>query len=100
MREKVYISGAIAHQDLKERMEAFDNAARWLELKGFAPINPFNNGLPPSSGWSDHMRADLRMLLVCERIYMLRGWEQSLGARLELEVACSCGIKVVFEGED
>lgn len=28
MKKKVYISGAIAHYDLKERMATFDHAAR------------------------------------------------------------------------
>ena len=33
----------------------------------------------------------------CEYIYMLKDWELSKGAKLELDVASSCGIKVLFE---
>lgn len=96
-KEKVYISGAIAHYDLEERRNAFLNAERYLSLKGFEPVNPFKNGLPDEAHWREHMRADIALLLDCQYIYMLRDWELSKGAKLELDVASSCGIKVLFE---
>ncbi len=94
---RVYISGAIAHHDEKERREAFGNAERYLMLKGYDPVNPFKNGLDASAHWREHMKADIRLLLDCDYIYMLRGWELSKGAKLELDVASSCGIGVLFE---
>ena len=97
MNKKVYISGAIAHYDLEERKAAFGNAERFLALKGYNPVNPFKNGLPDEAHWREHMRADIALLLGCDYIYMLRGWELSKGAKLELDVASSCGIKVLFE---
>lgn len=96
-KEKVYISGAIAHYDLEERRNAFLNAERYLSIKGFEPVNPFKNGLPDDAHWREHMRADIALLLDCQYIYMLRDWELSKGAKLELDVASSCGIKVLFE---
>ncbi len=99
-KEKVYISGAIAHHDINERRSAFDMAARWLGLKGYEVVNPFENGLPADAHWREHMRADIALLLGCDFIYMLRGWELSKGAKLELDVASSCGIQVLFEKQD
>lgn len=96
-KEKVYISGAIAHHDIGERKSAFAGAERVLERLGFEPVNPFKNGLPDEAHWREHMRADIRLLLGCDYIYMLQGWELSKGAKLELDVASSCGIKVLFE---
>lgn len=43
------------------------------------------------------MRRDIGLLVRCDYIYMLKGWELSKGAKLELDVASSCGIKVLFE---
>lgn len=97
MNKKVYISGAIAHYDLQERKEAFGQAERFLSLKGFDPVNPFKNGLPEEAHRREHMRADIALLLGCDYIYMLKDWELSKGAKLELDVASSCGIKVLFE---
>lgn len=99
MKKKVYISGAIAHYDLEERRRAFDDAERFLSLKGFEPVNPFKNGLPDEAHWRLHMRADIGLLLECDYIYMLSGWELSKGAKLELDVASSCGIGVLFENQ-
>jgi len=45
------------------------------------------------------MRADIRALLECDAIYMLRGWEQSAGARCEHLVAAMCGIEIMYEKE-
>lgn len=97
MKKRVYISGAIAHHDLTERKAAFGSAERFLVLKGFDPVNPFKNGLPDDAHWRKHMRADIALLLGCDYIYMLKDWELSKGAKLELDVASSCGIKVLFE---
>lgn len=98
MKQKVYISGAIAHHDLEERRRAFGHAESYLSIIGYEPVNPFNNGLSQDAHWMKHMRADIRLLLDCDYIYMLKGWEKSKGAKLELDVASSCGIEVVIEG--
>lgn len=93
---KVYISGAIAHCDIDERKRTFAAAADELREKGFRPVNPFENGLPDSAHWRQHMRVDIGMLIDCEYIYMLNGWWLSKGAKLEFDVASSCGIDVIF----
>lgn len=100
MNKKVYISGAIAHHDIDERRAAFAAAACGIRNAGYTPVNPFENGLPQNADWRKHMRVDIGLLLQCDRIYMLRGWELSKGAKLELDVASSCGIEVLFETHD
>ena len=100
MRENVYISGAIAHLDIEERKAAFNAAEQRLKAAGMIPFNPFKNGLSQRARWQDHMRVDIRALLMCDAIYMLRGWEMSKGCKLELDVASSCGIEVRYEAID
>lgn len=97
MNKKIYISGAIAHCDMDERKAAFKAAEERLKTKGYNPINPFNNGLPQPGDWRQHMKVDIGLLLQCDYIYMLKDWWVSKGAKLELDVATSCGIEPVFE---
>lgn len=94
MIKRVYISGAIEHHDLDERRAAFGRAEQLLGLHGFKAVNPMKNGLPAEAHWREHMRRDIALLLDCDAIFMLEGWELSKGAKLELDVASSCGIAV------
>nr|DAV00423.1 MAG TPA: deoxyribosyltransferase [Caudoviricetes sp.] len=100
MNKKIYISGAIAHYDLDERKAVFKAAEERLRAGGYRPINPFNNGLPQPGDWRKHMKVDIGLLLQCDYIYMLKDWWVSKGAKLELDVATSCGIEPVFEEEE
>lgn len=96
---RVYISGPIKGYRLYERKETFRRVQRELVQSGLVGVNPFENGLPDHFDDEEHLRADLRMLLDCHGILMLDGWEKSAGARLELLVACQCGLDVIMDGD-
>ena len=99
-RGKVYISGPITGYDLEERAAEF----MWAEMKvqevGGEPINPMGLGLPDSASWEQHMRHDITLLLTCDGIIMLNGWENSKGARLEMDIAISLGMPIRYLGKD
>ena len=46
------------------------------------------------------MEADLAALRTCDAIYLLRGWEQSRGARKELAEAIAHGLQIISEGAE
>ncbi|MDD7304738.1 MAG: DUF4406 domain-containing protein [Prevotellaceae bacterium] len=103
-KKKIYISGAIAHHDIEERKNAFKIAAAYCKVCGFEPVNPFDNiyhrcGVGEKADWRAHMRADLQMLLECDAICMMDGWEESKGAKLEHDVASTCGMTVYYESD-
>lgn len=93
MNKRVYISGPISNFDLSKQKRIFALAAICLKQDGYEPVNPFDNGLPDEASYHDHMKADIQMLLSCNYIYLLDGWEHSEGARLEKHIAEKCGIK-------
>lgn len=99
-KQKIYISGMIAHMDIDERRSTFNKAADYWRSRGYEVFNPFENGLSQDTDWHEHMRCDIRALTECDIIYMLSGWEHSKGAKLELDVASSCGIKVWLETDN
>lgn len=90
---KVYISGPVTGLPLEEAERAFNEAETTILKKGHEPVNPLKNGLPGSATWHEHMRVDIKMLLDCQAIFMLEGWEQSDGARLEWMIAFRLGFK-------
>ena len=93
-RGKVYISGPITGVDFGNRF-AFSSARAVLELCGYEAVDPSKVQLDDEATWADYMRADLKLLLDCDFIYMLEGWEDSKGARLERELAENLGIKEI-----
>lgn len=41
-----------------------------------------------------YMRRNLRAMLECDELVLLPGWINSAGARLEVEVAAACGLRI------
>lgn len=94
---KVYISGRITDLPFDEAKQAFDKAEQSLKEQGYSVVNPIKNGLDNSASWAEHMREDLKMMLDCDTIYMLRGYELSRGAMIEKNLAESLGFRVLYE---
>lgn len=95
--KKIYISGPISGYDINDRKDAFAKAQEVLELCGYEVRNPFDNGLDREAFTHEHMRADLKMLLDCDEILMLKGWNRSAGCNVELQCAVAAGLEVCFE---
>lgn len=89
---KVYISGPMT--GIKDfNMPAFIKAANDIRIELDTPVLPvpFVEG----KSYQEYLRDDLKILLDCDAIYMLDGWQESKGAKLEHMVALACGIDEV-----
>ena len=95
---KVYLSGPITGRH-DGNQAAFYAAATRIVEEGNIPVNPHDVCylLPPGSTWLDYMRVDIKALVDCDEIYMLRGWWRSRGARLEWVIAWGLGMKRRYE---
>lgn len=76
---RVYLSGPIT--GVKNYKENFAAAEEKMKKMGFDVINPaaFNRVLP-EMGYEEYMDIDLKLLAMCDVIYMLKDWEKSRGA--------------------
>ena len=93
---RIYISGPITNVlDYKEKFERAEQ-----NLKAKYPdaeiINPTVLDKLPLT-YDEYMELDLRLLGMCEGIYMLKGWEDSKGANLEYGYALAKGKAIYFE---
>ena len=96
---KVYISGKISGTNLTETRKRFAAAAKVTKKLGYEPVNPFENGLTDHDTWEAHIVKDIATLLQCKAIYMLQGWQDSKGARIEHYIATEIGIPIMYEIE-
>ena len=93
---RIYISGPITNVlDYKEK---FARAEQNLKAKypDAEIINPTVLDKLPLT-YDEYMELDLRLLGMCEGIYMLKGWEDSKGANREYGYALAKGKTFYFE---
>ena len=93
---RIYISGPITNVlDYKEK---FARAEQNLKAKypDAEIINPTVLDKLPLT-YDEYMELDLRLLGMCEGIYMLKGWEDSKGSNREYGYALAKGKAIYFE---
>ena len=93
--KKIYISGKITNN--ANYKADFEAAGLALKIAGFQPVNPAEEQLPDGATWADHMRHDIKLLCDCDGIYMLNGWRESAGAKIEHKLARDLGIEIIYE---
>ena len=94
---KIYISGAITGTD--DYMDRFASAQKELAKQGYIAINPavINSLLPLDTTHEQYMQMSFCMLDMCDTIYLLNGWEKSMGANQEYGYALAKGKKILKE---
>lgn len=95
-KKKVYISGKITGIE-KESIPLFAKGCREVKKMGFEPVNPRDVKLDNTATWAHYMKADIKLLMDCDAIYMLDNWEDSQGAKIELELAERVEISVMYQ---
>lgn len=97
-----FISGSYRHETINGVLMNILKA-RAVSLKywkkGYAVICPHLNaalmdGEMPDDTW---LEGDIEILKRCDVIVMIKGWEQSIGAKKELEVAIQNGLTVIID---
>lgn len=101
---RVYIAGPMRHRAYYNFPE-FDRARDRLRKQGHVVVSPADLDrvegfdaltLPPDTDWSvvpatlsleTVVRRDVNALLDCEAVYMLAGWQESVGATAERALA-------------
>ena len=88
---KIYISGPMS--GIKNfNYESFAEAESRLRHLGEV-VNPAK--IEPSvKTWEGYMRADIKALVDCDAVYVLPGWENSKGARIEIAIAVGLGMDI------
>lgn len=95
---KIYISGPISEKDWIDSHLAFQEASGIIARAGHTPINPRNISHWDLS-WDTYMNIAMDIIRPEEvgAVYMLNGWEESRGSRIERVLALQRGIPVWYQ---
>ena len=88
---KIYIAGAITNNPDYEKQ--FRKTEKFLIEQGHAVINPVKN---LGFTYKEYIDMGLNELMRCDAIYLMKGWEKSVGAILEHAYAITTDM-VVFK---
>lgn len=99
--KKVYISHPFTGNELENKMSAQEVCVQ-LKLKhpDWCLINPLD-----AFNWADRVKLTydeilemcIDLMLMCDTVYMCRGWDDSKGCRAERERAQLQGMEVLYE---
>lgn len=90
----IYVAGPMSGLPEFNR-PSFHGAEARLKRKGHSVLNPAI--LPDGLLEAQYMDICLAMLRCAEAIYLLRGWENSAGARAEAALAEKLGMEVIVQ---
>lgn len=92
----VYISGKI--NDNPNFREDFTRAEMWLKLKNLKAINPVKVCAElPELTYEQYLKIDYNLIDLASAVFMIKGWQNSRGARAELAYAKSLNKQIMYE---
>lgn len=89
----IYISGPITGRE-RDASERFDGAEAELRERGYRCRNPWAE-VPRHLAYGEALRRAVGILLECDAVALLDGWDRSRGCAAEVHVAVSTGMKVL-----
>lgn len=89
---KIYISIPISDCDIEQQRKTASKIAEAIKGNGHVAVNPFDTPTAPEQWNSDrkyayYMGEDIKRLLMCDAIFMCRGWGNSVGCTIENSIA-------------
>ena len=103
----IYVAGKYSAKcdwELYNNIHKARVVAHRLWKEGWAVICPHSNNAffsedNESEEWKTYMAGLLAILGRCDAIYMMKDWEESKGAPIELREAQALGLEIIYEPE-
>lgn len=94
---KIYLAGPMRGIEDNNK-EGFARYAKYLRERGIEVFSPseydieLDGEVNLKRPFKEYMARDLPKVLECDGVYLMPGWEHSVGACLEALVAAQCGL--------
>ena len=94
-RIKCYLCGKITNNPSYKT--DFEQAEQEVLALGYTPVNPVVFPHKKDSTWEEYLRQDIKLLMNCEAVYLLRDSHSSKGAMLEMDLALALKFKIIYQ---
>lgn len=94
---KIYIAGKISGLNREDVIKKFEAAQKSLIAKGHQVFIPSVLPAYDEVSHEDYLHICYAMIDICDAVYMLSDWQQSKGARMELQYAADYRKKIIYE---
>ena len=94
---KIYIAGKISGLDREAMILKFEAAAAKLKAQGHSVFIPCVLPAYDDVPHEDYLHICYAMIDICEAVFMLSDWQQSKGARMELQYAADHRKEILYE---
>lgn len=84
---KIYIAGKVSGLERQSVLQKFEKASEELKKEGHHPFVPCVLPDYDDVPHQDYLHICYAMIDICDAVYMLSDWQQSTGARMELQYA-------------
>jgi hypothetical protein len=97
----IYLSGSLTSGGTKPiDASAFNEAERKFKAEGYEVFNPASMEQKDPRPWEWYLSRDLLWIYEHQPVmYMLKGWETSVGARLEWQFAKRMGLRITYQDD-
>lgn len=96
---KLYIAGPMTGI-ADHNFPAFTEAASKYRRRGYDVVSPHELHPHTDKSWHWYLKRDLKAMLDCDAVVVLRGWHNSRGARLERATAEAVNMPVYIDQHD
>ena len=97
---KVYIAGKVTGLEKADIFKKFYESGKHLKKDGHLVMSPAVLALNECFEHEDYMHICYAMIDVCDAVYMQKDWQQSKGARMELQYAKDWKKQIIYEDEN
>lgn len=94
---KIYTAGKISGLNRDDVIIKFEAAQKILVAKGHQVFIPSVLPAYDEVSHEDYLHICYAMIDICDAVYMLSDWQQSKGARMELQYAADHRKKILYE---
>lgn len=94
---KIYIAGKISGLNREDVIKKFEAAQKSLVAKGHQVFIPSVLPAYEEVSREDYLHICYAMIDICDAVYMLSDWQQSIGALLEYDYAQQKQKKIIYQ---